>query len=480
MALPVTVSGVSLALVSGTTYAINGLAAFTKAEGSYTLTVNAAGIQDQNGNPGTGSLSTSWLMDTTPPTSTVSPLPKTGTSLSFPVTVTGTDPNGANGSTPSGIAAYTIYDSVNGGPWQKWTTITTTASTATATFTGLSNTIYAFYATATDAAGNVQAYKPSVEASTYLPNLAPPVTSVDPTTGTNPSSVAPATGTFTLDFTGTAPGGKPLAYFEVYAAIDAQTPVLIGPAIPAGFPDAKGVYHATITYQGLTDGTSHSYIFTSLGIDTSGLVQSAPVNPVTFTNESFTAPSLQVTALTVENGAAERSYVRYLDVDFNESDAQSGGELTTIADSIGTASPAIQLYKYDLNGDASSKAAVSLSGVSDDGDRPRDRAGLRRRGPGRQRQHDGRRRLLRAGRHRGNHDVRAPLLPAAGRRDRRRRGGQQRPDGDRDGAGSIVADGLHAAERGRQRRRVGHGPRSDARHTVQGPQAALQPGETLG
>ena len=140
--------------------------------------------------------------------------------------------------------------------------------------------------------------------------------------------------------------------------------MLIGPAIPAGFPDAKGVYHATITYQGLTDGTSHSYTFTSLGIDTSGLVQSAPVNPVAFTNESFTAPSLQVTALTVENGAAERSYVRYLDVNFNESDTQSGSELTTIADSIGTASPAIQLYKYDLQGDPSSKAAVSLSGVT--------------------------------------------------------------------------------------------------------------------
>jgi Dockerin type I domain len=38
--------------------------------------------------------------------------------------------------------------------------------------------------------------------------------------------------------------------------------------------------------------------------------------------------------------------------------------LTTIAGSIGTASPAIQLYKYDLNGDASSKAAVPLAGVT--------------------------------------------------------------------------------------------------------------------
>ena len=85
---------VTVTLVSGTTYQIGGLSGLTTAKGHYTLTVNAADIQDQNGNPGTGSLSTSWLMDTTPPTSTVSPLPKRGTSLSFPVSVTGTDPTG--------------------------------------------------------------------------------------------------------------------------------------------------------------------------------------------------------------------------------------------------------------------------------------------------------------------------------------------------------------------------------------------------
>ena len=38
--------------------------------------------------------------------------------------------------------------------------------------------------------------------------------------------------------------------------------------------------------------------------------------------------------------------------------------LTQIANSVGTHRPQIQLYKYDLNDDASSKTAVSLSGVS--------------------------------------------------------------------------------------------------------------------
>ena len=71
-----------------------------------------------------------------------------------------------------------------------------------------------------------------------------------------------------------------------------------------------------------------------------------------------------MTSLIVEDGAVERSYIRYLQVDFNESDSQSGGELTQIVNSLGPASPEIQLYQYDLNDDASSKTAVSLSGVT--------------------------------------------------------------------------------------------------------------------
>ena len=158
--------------------------------------MNAAGIDDQNGNPGSGTVSTSWLMDTTPPTSTVNPLPQRGTSLTFAVSVTGSD----GGSPASGVKSYDIYSSTNGGAWTLWTTVP--ASNPTANFTGQSNTTYAFYSTATDNAGNTEAYKPQIEASTYLPDLTPPVTSVDGTTGTNPSTVNTATGTFTLNLTG--------------------------------------------------------------------------------------------------------------------------------------------------------------------------------------------------------------------------------------------------------------------------------------
>ncbi len=347
---PVTISGgLSLTLVSGTTYQVNGLSAFTAAEGSYTLTISAADVKDASGNFGSGSVSTSWLMDTTPPTSSVQALAKTGTSLSFPVTVTGSDPNGANGSTGSGIASFTIYDSVNGGAWQKWTTITAVNSSATATFTGQSSTTYTFYSTATDAAGNAQAYKPSIEASTYLPDLTPPTASVSST------STYASDGLFTLSLTGTDPGGSVLTYFEVFAEVGAGGFAQVGPAIPAGVASSSGVYQATATFLSPASfGVSNSYKFYAIGIDAAGQQGSSATAPITgFTNVAFQQPSsLQVEGLTVEDGAAERSYIRYLTINFNEADA---GVLQAMAGS----SSDVTLTQNNLN-DNGTPTAVSL------------------------------------------------------------------------------------------------------------------------
>ncbi len=355
-------SAVTVTPTSATTYQISGLAGLTTAQGLYTLTVNAGDIQDQNGIPGSGTLSILWLMDTTPPTSHVNALPSRGTSLSFPVSVTGVDPTAGNGGPASGVASYAIYISINGGPWSLWTTVP--ASNPTATFPGQSNTTYSFYSIATDLAGNVEIKAPLIEASTYLPDLTPPVTSVNATTGTNPSTVNSTTGTFTLDLTGNDPGGAALTYFEVFVSIDGGTYQEVGPyAIPAGEADSQGNYHSSIAYQGLTDDHPHTYAFYSIGLDAASNLQVAPKSPnVTLANQVFSTPSqLQVSSFTVEHGSPSRSFIRYLDLGFNESDAQSGSELTTIVNSIGTASPDITIYKYDLNGDASSKTAVPLS-----------------------------------------------------------------------------------------------------------------------
>ena len=360
-------SAVTISVVSGSTYQISGLAGVTTSNGNYTLTVNSSGIQDPYGNPGTNSLSTSWLMDTTPPTSTVNPLPTRETSLTFAVSVTGSD----GGNPPSGVASYDIYASTNGGPWTLWTTVP--VSSPTANFTGQSNTTYAFYSIARDLAGNTEVKSPLIEASTYVPDLTPPVTSVDGTTGSNPSTVNTSTGTFTLDLTGDDPGGSILEYFEVYVSVDGGSYQEVGPyAIPAGPADSSGNYHSTIIYQGLTDGQSHTYALYAIGLDAAGNLQSAPTSPnVTFSNQVFAVPGqLQVIGFTVEHGSPSRSFVRYLDIGLSESDSQSAGELTAIVNSINTSSPEIQIYKYDLNGDNagnhSSQYAFSLKGVSFD------------------------------------------------------------------------------------------------------------------
>ena len=166
----------TVSLVPGTTatYLVSGLASLTVPEGDYVITVDGSQVLDVHDlAPGEGTASASWLMDTTPPTSRVQTLPTRESSLSFPVTVTGTDPQAADGGPASGIASFTIYVSTNGGPWQIWTTVAPTSishgrASATATFTGQDHMRYAFYSIATDAVGNAQAYHPSIETITVV------------------------------------------------------------------------------------------------------------------------------------------------------------------------------------------------------------------------------------------------------------------------------------------------------------------------
>ncbi len=343
------------ATVTGTSFSL----ALNLAQGSHILRARAM----LNGTYADAFFSV--LVDTTPPTSSVNPLPARGTSLSFPVSVTGSD----GGNPPSGIASFDIYVSINGGSWTLWTTVP--AAGPTATYTGQSNTTYAFYSTATDNAGNTQAYKPQIEASTYLPDLTPPVTMVDGTSGSNPSTVNSSTGTFTLDITGNDPGGSPITYFEVFVSVDSGTYQMVnGTAIPAGPPDSSGNVHASIFYQGLTDGAPHTYSFYSIGLDGAGNIQSAPATPNLSLTEIFaqaSPPTLQVTGLTVENGAVERSYIRYVEIDFNESDSQSNSELTSIVNSVNnnpnsSAAQDIRLYQYNLSGTGTPNQ-VSVQGM---------------------------------------------------------------------------------------------------------------------
>ena len=162
---------VSVTLVSGSTYLISGLSGLTAAEGNYTLIVNPADdTVDPQGGIGSGAIS--WLMDTTPPFSSVDGLPAQSSSTSFAVRVTDSD-TPRSGDAPSGVASIVIYDSVNGGPFVLFATVS--PSNPSAVFTGQAGDTYAFYSVATDNAGNVQPTPTAPQATVMVLNPTVPV-----------------------------------------------------------------------------------------------------------------------------------------------------------------------------------------------------------------------------------------------------------------------------------------------------------------
>lgn len=106
-----------------------------------------------------------WLntIDKTAPTSTVTALPATQSTTSFPVQWSGSDAG-------AGIASYSVYVSENSKPFTSWL-LDTTATTAT--FAGDVNKTYAFYSIARDGAGNLQTTPTAGQASTTISLTAP-------------------------------------------------------------------------------------------------------------------------------------------------------------------------------------------------------------------------------------------------------------------------------------------------------------------
>ena len=349
----------------GSAYLIGGLSGLAAPNGLYDLTFLTSSVHDANEAAGSGSASISWLMDTTPPTVTAITVPTTATSLSFPVTVNGTVPAQPAGSPPVDITSFAVYVSTNGGPWAHWKTFTPVSGTpnsVTAAFTGASNTVYGFYSVATDNAGNTGAYSPSVEASIALPHLNTPVTQVAPTSKYN------GDGTFTLNLTGTDSGGNGLAYFEVYGAVGNGKPALIGPAIPAGVANAQGTYSASTTYvmPASLYGASSAFKFYSVGIDSIGVEEPMHSQFDQSFSESYSEPSssqLALSSITVEDGAAERSYIRYLDLNFNDA---TPGVLESIVNSVNNPKPSstaeLNLTQFNLS-DSAAVGTVSLKGL---------------------------------------------------------------------------------------------------------------------
>ncbi len=337
------------------------------------------------------------LVDETSPTSHANSLSTPQATDSFPVTVTFTDPTGSGGAPASGVVSVALYVSVNGGAFSLYQTQTITpaaSGTVTFTFNGQDRNTYAFHSISTDAAGNTESKNPNlVEASTYVPDLNPPVTHVissSPTYSWSPfpssdfsgiaaSSYNSSTGVFTLDWAGADPdqnSGSPPGYIadvNVYVQIDGGSPTLVG-QLSAGTPNSSGVYSGSITYDALADDQSHTYNFYSVGVDDEQKVQYAPQSgpsspDVTFT-ETYSAP-LAVESFAVEKGIAERSYIRYLDVYFNNTAATSPA-LQALASGLTGSSPNsyLELEWYGENVTASTSPLGSVTLFNSGGSAP--------------------------------------------------------------------------------------------------------------
>ncbi len=130
--------------------------------------------------------------------------------------------------------------------------------------------------------------KPLIEASTYLPDLTPPVTSVNSTTRHQPELGQHQHRHVHPEPDRQRPRAAACSPISKCSSRSIEAPTQSAAyAIPAGSADSTGTVHSTILYQGPTDGASHTYAFYSVGLDAAGNLQGAPAIPnVTFTETS--------------------------------------------------------------------------------------------------------------------------------------------------------------------------------------------------
>jgi hypothetical protein len=240
--------------------------------------------------------------DVTAPVTQITALPATSSSLTLNIAVTGND----LGAGASGLMEYDLYVST-GGAFTKFATVP--AASPSTTFTGSANTTYWFRSLGRDNAGNVET-KVSADTYTRIGDVMPPSTQVN-------TAVPTPNGLFTVQMTGTKLSGTPLTAFDVYVSIDGSAPISIGTT--SSVAQGGGNYSGEILFQGILDGVTHTYRFYSQGRDTAGNVEAAPIGGDVSVTMSFASAALTATAIDVQNGVNQRSYVRYLDVLFSSS-----------------------------------------------------------------------------------------------------------------------------------------------------------------
>ena len=322
--------------------------------GTYTVTLGGGLVTDLAGNlVASGSLGTFSVTAVSPPTSTVGSLAARQTSDSFTVPVSFADSSGP------GVGSVDLYVSNGNGPFTLYQTLSAggaASGTLNFSFVGQDRNIYEFYSIAHDLSGLGES-KNTIGASTYVPDLHPPVTSV-----LNSSSYAG--GVFTLNWSGTDPDqntGTPsgsIITVSVYVMVDGGSAQLVG-SFPAGSPSG-GVYSGSTTYGAIGDGAAHTYGFYSVGVDDQALAEATPGAPdVTFPSVAFSA---QLTAnLSVQKGLQERSFIQYLDVTFNQPGSTLALQSLATGLAGGPANTFVELEYYGANPTSGSMPTGSVN-----------------------------------------------------------------------------------------------------------------------
>jgi len=308
-------SGVTVSQVSDTTYEISGLSGLTATDGTYVLTVNAAGITDEAGQNGIGSASRSWTMDTAPVTVSLQAVTQSPRSIIVPsLDVTF--------SAPIDPATFTTQDitfAKSGGPnLVSANTTITELSPTTFQVSGFNNFIYPVDGTYTftvsaagvqDLAGNSGV---GTTSDTWVMDTTPP----DPATNLaiTPSAGVSASGTVltntgNVTLTGTVDQtGLLLDVYDGATEVITDAPIT-GESISAGLTLSSGLHDLRVHVVDAAAGVSPDSLLDVLIDPIAPTVTIAPIAPnaratpvndvtITFSKPvyGFTLANLQLTS----------------------------------------------------------------------------------------------------------------------------------------------------------------------------------------
>ena len=257
-------SAVSITLVSGNTYQINGLGSLTAADGTYALAVNPSAIADLAGNPGTGTAAVSWVMDTVPPTLSLAPIsvprttPVATEDITFskpinPATLNSNDFTLTFNGGPNLITAAVTISPVSGNIYQINGLAPLTATPGTYTLTVNATDI-------SDLAGNagVGSLSTSWVVSSNAP-ASPTNLAISPNTGVSPG----LTDTGSVTLTGSlAATGLAVDVFDATANVDLGAATVTGTTFSLALSLAAGTHQLRVTATDLAGNVSSPALFT--------------------------------------------------------------------------------------------------------------------------------------------------------------------------------------------------------------------------